>query len=109
MATNTQEKAGASADSLLDVKRTFKEKLAYAGRFLWRDKSGVIGVILFLAVVIAAVFAPQISSYDPLEQNLRDNKMPPAWSEGGNWDHPFGTDNIGRDNLVELSTGRACP
>ncbi|OQX63088.1 MAG: hypothetical protein B5M51_05415 [Anaerolinea sp. 4484_236] len=105
MATNTQEKAGKSADSLLDVERTFKEKSAYAGRFLWRDKSGVIGMILFLVVVIAAIFAPQISPYDPLEQNLRDNKMPPAWSEGGNWDHPFGTDNIGRDNFSRIVYG----
>ena len=85
--TTTQQTVGASADSLLDVERTFKDRLAYAGRFLWRDKSGVIGLILFLIVVIAAVFAPQISTYDPLEQNLSDNKMPPAWSEGGNWTH----------------------
>ena len=56
----TTQRAGASADSLLDVKRTFKDRLAYAGRFLWRDRSGVIGMILFLTVVIAAVFAPQI-------------------------------------------------
>ena len=102
MATNTQ---GKSADSLLDVERTFKDKLAYAGRFLWRDKSGVIGMILFLVVVFAAVFAPQISPYDPLEQNLRDNKMPPAWSEGGDWDHPFGTDNIGRDSFSRIVYG----
>ena len=102
METNTQ---GKSADSLLDVERTFKEKLAYAGRFLWRDKSGVLGMILFLVVVFAAVFAPQISPYDPLEQNLRDNKMPPAWSEGGTWDHPFGTDNIGRDNFSRIVYG----
>ena len=94
-----------TADSLLDVERTFGERLAYAGRFLWRDRGGVIGLILFLVVVIAAVFAPQISPYDPLEQNLRDNKMPPAWSEGGNWDHPFGTDNLGRDSFSRIVYG----
>jgi ABC-type dipeptide/oligopeptide/nickel transport system permease subunit len=105
MANNIQQKAGTSADSLLDVERTFKEKLAYAGRFLWRDKSGVIGMILFLAVAIAAVFAPQITPYDPLEQNLRDNKMPPAWSEEGSWDHPFGTDNLGRDSFSRIIYG----
>ncbi|MBG7610163.1 MAG: ABC transporter permease [Anaerolineae bacterium] len=97
--------AGASADSLLDIERTFKERLAYGGRFLWRDKSGVIGLVLFLVVVIAALFAPQISPFDPLDQNLRDNKMPPAWSEGGNWEHPFGTDNLGRDNFSRIVYG----
>ena len=103
--TTTQQKAGKSADSLLDVERTFQEKLAYAGRFLWRDKSGVIGLVLFLVVVIVALFAPQISPFDPLEQNLRDNKMPPAWSEGGSWEHPFGTDNIGRDSFSRIVYG----
>jgi len=93
------------ADSLLDVERTFKDRLAYAGRFLWRDRSGVIGVILFLVVVVAAVFAPQISTYDPLDQNLRDNKMPPAWSAEGSWDHPFGTDNLGRDTFSRIVYG----
>jgi ABC-type dipeptide/oligopeptide/nickel transport system permease subunit len=103
--TNTQQTIRVSADSLLDVERTFRERLAYAGRFLWRDRSGVAGLILFLIVVIAAVFAPQISTYDPLKQNLRDNKMPPAWSEGGNWDHPFGTDNLGRDSFSRILYG----
>lgn len=94
-----------TADSLLDVERTFMERLAYAGRFLWRDRSGVIGVILFLIVVVAAVFSPVISPYDPLDQNLRDNKMPPPWSEGGSWDHPFGTDNLGRDTFSRIIYG----
>lgn len=94
-----------TADSLLDVERTFRERLAYAGRFLWRDRSGVIGLVLFLVVVVAAVFSPVISPYDPLDQNLRDNKMPPPWSEGGSWDHPFGTDNLGRDTFSRIIYG----
>ncbi len=94
-----------TADSMLDVERTFGDRLAYMGRFLWRDRSGVIGLTLFLVVVVAAVFAPQFSPYDPLDQNLRDNKMPPAWSEGGSWDHPFGTDNLGRDTLSRILYG----
>lgn len=97
--------AARSADSMLDVERTFKDRLAYVGRFLWRDRSGVLGLILFLVLVVAAVFAPQLSTHDPLEQNLRDNKMPPAWSEGGSWDHPFGTDNLGRDAFSRILYG----
>ncbi len=93
------------ADSLLDVKQSFSDRLAYLGRFLWRDKGGVLGMILFLAVVGAAVFAPVIAPYDPLAQNLRDNKMPPAWQEEGNWEHPFGTDNLGRDSFSRIIYG----
>jgi ABC-type dipeptide/oligopeptide/nickel transport system permease subunit len=85
------------ADSLLEVEQTFSDRLGYFGRLLWRDKSGVIGMLMFLTVVFAAIFAPILATYPPLEQNLRDSKQPPAWYEEGTWDHPFGTDNLGRD------------
>jgi len=94
-----------TADSLLDVERTFGDRLIYVGRLLWRDKSGLIGLIMFLMVVFAAIFAPFIAPYDPLEQNLRDSKIPPAWQEGGSWDHPFGTDNLGRDIYSRIIYG----
>jgi ABC-type dipeptide/oligopeptide/nickel transport system permease subunit len=90
---------------LLDVQRTFKDRLAYAGRFLWRDRSGVLGLLMFLTVVVAAVFAPVLAPFEPLDQNLRDAKMPQAWSEGGIWEHPLGTDNLGRDLLSRLIYG----
>jgi ABC-type dipeptide/oligopeptide/nickel transport system permease subunit len=94
-----------TADSLLDIELTFAQRAAYWGRFLWRDRSGVIGIILFLTVVVAAVFARQLSPYDPLEQNLRDNKMPPAWTAEGSWEHLFGTDNLGRDIFSRILYG----
>jgi ABC-type dipeptide/oligopeptide/nickel transport system permease subunit len=31
--------------------------------------------------------------------------MPPAWSEGGSWDHVLGTDNLGRDLLSRIIHG----
>jgi ABC-type dipeptide/oligopeptide/nickel transport system permease subunit len=94
-----------TADSMLDVERTLRDRVAYAGRFLWRDRSGVIGLLMFLTVVFAAVFAPVITPYDPLEQNLRDAKMPPAWQAEGDWDHPLGTDNLGRDLFSRVIYG----
>jgi ABC-type dipeptide/oligopeptide/nickel transport system permease subunit len=94
-----------TADSLLDVERTFRDRLAYMGRFLWRDRSGVIGLVMFLVVVFAAVFAPVIAPYDPLEQSLRDSKMPPAWYPEGSWEHPLGTDNLGRDLMSRIIYG----
>ncbi len=94
-----------TADSLLEVERTLKDRLAYMGRFLWRDKSGVIGLLMFLSVVFAAVFAPVIAPYDPLQQDLRNAKMPPAWYEEGSIEHILGTDNLGRDLLSRLIYG----
>ena len=94
-----------TADSLLDVERTFRDRIAYMGRFLWRDRSGIVGLVLFLVVVFAAVLAPVIAPYDPLAQNLRDAKLPPAWSAEGSWAHPLGTDNLGRDLLSRVIYG----
>jgi phosphatidylglycerol:prolipoprotein diacylglycerol transferase len=65
----------------------------------------MIGLILFAIVVFAAVFAGVIAPYDPLQQNLRDSKMPPAWSAEGSWSHPLGTDNLGRDLLSRIIYG----
>jgi len=90
---------------LLDVERTFKDRLAYMGRFMWRDRSGIVGLVLFLVVVVAAILAPMIAPYDPLAQNLRDAKMPPAWAAEGSWAHPLGTDNLGRDLLSRVIYG----
>ena len=94
-----------TADSLLDIQPSFRHRLAYWGRFFWRDRSGIIGLVLFLLIVVAAVFARPLSPYDPLAQNLRDNKMPPAWHAEGSWNHPFGTDNLGRDILSRILYG----
>jgi ABC-type dipeptide/oligopeptide/nickel transport system permease subunit len=62
-------------------------------------------MVMFLTVVFAAVFAPLVAPYDPLEQNLRDSKMPPAWYAEGSWEHPLGTDNLGRDLLSRVIYG----
>jgi len=93
------------ADTLLDVERTFRDRLAYVARLFARDRSGVAGAVLFLIVVIAALFAPLIAPYDPLEQNLRDAKLPPAWSAEGGAGHLFGTDNLGRDLFSRIVHG----
>jgi ABC-type dipeptide/oligopeptide/nickel transport system permease subunit len=89
----------------IDVERTFLGQLAYFGRLLWRDKSGLLGLILFLLLVFTAIFAPWVAPNDPLAQHLSDNKMPPAWTEGGSWEYPLGTDNLGRCILSRIIYG----
>jgi ABC-type dipeptide/oligopeptide/nickel transport system permease subunit len=89
----------------VDEARGFRHQLAYAWRLLWRDKSGLLGVCIFLLLVITAVFAPWIAPYDPLEQHLKDSKLPPAWVEGGSKDYLLGTDSLGRDLLSRVIYG----
>ncbi len=92
------------AQDLLDVERTWRDRLAYVGRLLWRDRSGIIGFVMLGIVVFAAVFAPLITVYPPDQIDMRATKMPPVWA-GGTWDHPMGTDNLGRDVYSRIVYG----
>ena len=84
---------------------TWRSRLAYIARLLLRDKSGMVGMTLFILIVFTAIFAPVIAPHDPQEQNLRAAKQPPAWREGGSWEYPLGTDNLGRDMLSRIIYG----
>jgi ABC-type dipeptide/oligopeptide/nickel transport system permease subunit len=85
--------------------RGWRQRLRYLGRLLGRDRSGMLGIALFLLVVVAAVFAPWIAPHDPLQQNLRAAKQPPAWTAEGTWEYPLGTDSIGRDVFSRIIYG----
>ncbi len=63
------------------------------------NKTSWLGLILFLLVVFAAVLAPVISPYDPLDQDLLLRLKPPSLQ------HLLGTDNFGRDTLSRLLFG----
>jgi len=65
----------------------------------------MLGMVLILLMIVAAVFAPVFSPYDPLDQDLHRSKMPPPWYEGGSWSHPFGTDPLGRDTFSRILYG----
>ena len=85
--------------------QTLQKRFAYVARLLRRDRSGMIGFILFVLIVLTAIFAPVIAPHDPLKQNLRAAKQPPAWQEGGSWEFPLGTDTLGRDMLSRIIFG----
>jgi peptide/nickel transport system permease protein len=56
-----------------------------------------IGVLLVLATIAAAVFAPLLTPYDPSQQDLLH-----ALAVPGTAGHPLGTDQFGRDTLTRL-------
>jgi peptide/nickel transport system permease protein/oligopeptide transport system permease protein len=59
----------------------------------------VFGMVIILAFLIVAIFAPQIAPYDPLKRNLDEALQQP------NAQHLLGTDSIGRDTLSRLIYG----
>lgn len=74
-------------------------------RLIKRDRAGAFGTFILLLLVVSSIFASVLTPYDPLKQNLKDAKKPPAWSEKGSWAHPFGTDPLGRDMLTRIIYG----
>jgi peptide/nickel transport system permease protein len=74
-------------------------------RELWSDKAGFLGAAYLLLLVLVAVLAPLVAPHDPAAQSLSDRLDPPFWAAEGSWDHPLGTDNLGRDVLSRLIFG----
>ncbi len=64
-----------------------------------RNRTALLGVIIILALSLAAVFAPLISPADPLHMDFD------ALMQSPSWDHPVGTDSLGRDNLSRIIWG----
>jgi peptide/nickel transport system permease protein len=68
-------------------------------------RASLVGLAVFAALLLMAVFAPVVAPRDPLTQNLGDNFRPPMWAEGGTATYPLGTDPLGRDLLSRLIYG----
>jgi peptide/nickel transport system permease protein len=58
-----------------------------------------MGGTLLTIVVALAIFAPLLTPYGPVDQDLLNAHKPPSWA------HPFGTDNFGRDVLTRVLYG----
>jgi peptide/nickel transport system permease protein len=65
----------------------------------------VLGALLALAVLAAALLAPWLAPHDPGEQDLLNTLLPPFWQPGADRAFPLGTDALGRDVLSRLLYG----
>ncbi len=70
-----------------------------------RRPSALAGGILLIVILVTSIGFPLVMHTDPLAQNLRQRFTPPVWQTGGTWQHPLGTDNLGRDILSRLLYG----
>jgi len=70
------------------------------GRLPWLP----LFIIVFL-LVLPALFAPWLTSHDPLRGVLADRLKPPFWMEGGSTDYLLGTDKQGRDVFTRILYG----
>ena len=69
-------------------------------RFL-RDRAALLGSMIVLALVLAAVFAPWLAPHpnDVYDFHTADRLKPPSWV------NPFGTDRMGSDVLSKILFG----
>ena len=67
-------------------------------RPVWRRPLAIAGAVIALTWLVVAVFAPLIAPYDPLAQTFTALRPPSL-------DHPFGTDELGRDVLSRVIYG----
>lgn len=91
--------------SVLDYKapprRKARSQLREVMDRLKKQPVAVVGFYIFLAIVILALIAPWIVDYenDVIGQNAAERLMAPSW------EHPCGTDEMGRDLLARLIYG----
>ncbi len=67
-------------------------------RQLLRNRAAIVGALLIIGLILAAIFAPFVAPHDPIEQSI-DSLAPPSWS------HLMGTDLYGRDILSRIIFG----
>jgi peptide/nickel transport system permease protein len=81
--------------SLAAEGRPLSQWYLFRRRFL-RHKLAVASLIVLILIVLAAIFAPALSKYDPVAQDLTNLRQPP------DSEHWFGTDNLGRDLFARV-------
>ena len=70
-----------------------------------KNRAALVGAYIVIGLILAAIFAPVLTQYDPLIQNLDNRLIPPFWEDGGSFAHILGTDDFGRDMLTRILYG----
>lgn len=85
--------------------RLWRRNLSEFFSELRKHRIAMFGGIVIIVYLLAAVFAEQITVYDPTRGDLRQRLEPPVWYADGTWAHPLGTDGQGRDMLTRVIYG----
>jgi dipeptide transport system permease protein len=89
-----------------EVKRQMRRRMLADFWFYFSENRGaVIGLWVFIALVVIAVFAPLVAPHSPTQQYRDALLTPPVWQDGGQWKFLLGTDAVGRDMLSRLIYG----
>lgn len=75
-----------------------KKKSRALSKFM-SNKLAVLGAVMFIVILLACLFAPLLTKYDPAMFDLLNMSKPPSA------EHIFGTDKIGRDLFARCLYG----
>ena len=65
----------------------------------------IVSIFILVALLIfPAITADWLAPHDPILGSVPDRRQPPVFF-GGDWEHPLGTDRIGRDILSRIMHG----
>ncbi len=68
--------------------------------YLWRKNPlAIVGTVVIILFLFIAIFAPILTPYTPNAQDLSNKLLAPSW------EHPFGTDQFGRDISARVLYG----
>ena len=93
MTTTTGDTAATAGT---DTRRSFGGRRLR--KFLGKP-GAVVGAIVILAFILVALFAPALAPYEPEKMIYTAVQQPPSW------EHPFGTDELGRDIFSRVLHG----
>jgi len=80
-------------------------RLAEFWYYFSANRGAVLGLIVFVFMILAALSAPLLAPHAPDTQYRDAFLAPPVWQEGGSWKFILGTDPVGRDVLSRLMYG----
>ncbi len=64
-----------------------------------RNRVALVGLLCLAVILLAILFAPQVTPYDPIGKSTPERNQAPSLT------HPFGTDKLGRDILSRVIYG----
>ncbi len=91
------------SDAAVDIRDLEMSEPLGWGQLVWRrfksNRAAVVGAAFMALFLALAAFAPLAAPYDPIVQDLYNRLAAPSF------DHPFGTDDFGRDILSRVIYG----
>jgi len=94
-----QAKTTNATDVTFSLAHPPRTLLGDAWRRFRRHKLALVGSVTLFIIAILCVFGPMLIRYDPNRIDFKQRNLPPTLA------HPFGTDELGRDQLIRTLHG----